>query len=110
MDIALRVFASAGDPDLRAHLYREYEWGIERERKRKLLQADIERILKKLLEVDVQLPQGYNLTMADLGLGDVTEDINGTLRVMQRRRHLIQFLNNTMTLTQKGRKMAKKIK
>jgi hypothetical protein len=53
MDIALRVFASAGDPDLRAHLYREYEWGIERERKRKLLQADIERILKKLLEGDI---------------------------------------------------------
>ena len=42
-----------------------------------------ERILK-LLEADIKLPQRYNLTMADLGLEDVTEEIDGTLRVMEK--------------------------
>lgn len=63
----------------------EYERGIERDRKRKILAPNSERILK-LLEADIKLPQRYNLTMADLGLEDVTEEIDGTLRVMEKRK------------------------
>ena len=85
MKIALSVFSSAGDPKLRAFYDQEYERGIERDRKRKILAANSERILK-LLEADIKLPQRYNLTMADLGLEDVTEEIDGTLRVMEKRK------------------------
>jgi hypothetical protein len=39
MDIAMNVFASVGDPDLRAAYDREYERGIDRDTKKKLLQS-----------------------------------------------------------------------
>jgi hypothetical protein len=72
-------------PEVKAFYDQEYERGIERDRKRKILAANSERILK-LLEADIKLPQRYNLTMADLGLEDVTEEIDGTLRVMEKRK------------------------
>jgi hypothetical protein len=110
MDIAMNVFASVGDPDLRAAYDREYERGIDRDTKKKLLQSYSERILKKLFEGDIKLSQRNNLTMADIGLGDATEEIDGTLRIIQRRKGLIEIHDNTISLTAKGRKESKKIK
>lgn len=109
MEIANTVFLSAGDPRLRAGLDQDYERGIEREKRKKLYESYSEKILNKLLEGDVKLSQGYNLTMADLGLGDMTENIDGTIRAMQKR-GFIEILNNTMNLTSKGRTKARKIK
>jgi hypothetical protein len=48
--------------------------------------------------------------MKDIGLGDDTEEIDWTLRVMQNKKGLIQIVDNTISLTDKGRKIAKKIK
>ena len=79
-------------------------------RKKKILASNIERILKKLLQGDIKLTQKYNLTIADIGLGDDTEEIDWTLRVMQNKKGLIQIVGNTINLTDKGRKIAKKIK
>lgn len=47
--------------------------------------------------------------MADLALGDVTENIDGVIRVMTKR-GLIEIVDNTMMLTPKGKTRAKRIK
>ena len=65
--------------------------------------------MKKLLEGDLKLKQRYNVTMADLGIGDVTENIDGVIRVMMKR-GLIEIADNIIRLTPKGRTKAKRIK
>jgi hypothetical protein len=110
MEISWSVFLAVGDKNLMAYYDQEYERGIERDKKRKILASNTERILKKLLEGDIKLTQKQHLTMKDIGLGDDTEEIDWTLRVMQNKKGLIQIVDNTISLTDKGRKIAKKIK
>ena len=110
MEISWPVFLAVGDKNLMAYYDQEYERGIERYKKRKILASNTERIWKKLLEGDIKLTQKQHLTMKDIGLGDDTEEIDWTLRVMQNKKGLIQIVDNTISLTDKGRKIAKKIK
>jgi hypothetical protein len=42
------------------------------------------------------------MTMADLGIGDDTEEIDGRLEVMERRRKWIQIVDNVLSITDKG--------
>lgn len=109
MEVAETVFESAGDTNLRARLDQNYERGIEREKKKKLFAVYSEKIMLKFLEGEIKLTQKYNLTMADLGLGDATENIDGTVRVMTRK-GLIEFDGYTLRLTSKGKARAKRIK
>jgi hypothetical protein len=72
MEVSWSVFLAVGDKEQMAYFDQQYERGKEKEKRRKILASNIERILKKLLEGDMKLTQKYNLTMADIGLGDDT--------------------------------------
>lgn len=110
MEIADSVFSSVGNPSEMASYDRDYERGIERDKRRKLFYSYAQRILKKLLDGDIQLPAKSNLTMADLGIGDDTEEIDGRLRVMERRRKWIRISDNVMSITDNGRKKARELR
>lgn len=109
MEIANSVFASVGDPSQRASLDQDYERGIEREKRKKLYVLYSEKIMLRLLEGEIQLTNRYNLAIADLGLGDPTENIDRTIRTMLKK-NLVEFDMNILRLTPKGRTRAKKIK
>jgi hypothetical protein len=46
MDISVSVFLAAGDPNLRSSLDSDYQWGIEREKKKRMYELYSNRIIK----------------------------------------------------------------
>lgn len=110
MEIADSVFSSVGNPNEMVSYDQEYKRVIERDKRRKLFYSCAERILKKLLEGDIQLPAESNITMADLGIGDDTEEIDGRLKVTERRRRWTRISDHVMRTIDKGRKKSREMR
>jgi hypothetical protein len=53
MDISDTVFLAAGDPNLRSSLDSDYQWGIEREKKKRIIRKMLRKKVIKILGENV---------------------------------------------------------
>jgi hypothetical protein len=116
MDISGSIFLSAADKDLRSSLDADYQWGIEREKKKRIYQLYSEQIINLLTEKgQIQLLQDgklNNLFLDGIRVKNdddiLTDNINWIIRKMLRRK-LIRILNNNVSLAPIGINRSKKL-
>jgi hypothetical protein len=116
MDISVSVFLSASDPNHRSSLDSDYEWGIERENRKRIYKLYSEKIIQCIKEKD-KIPitkdlDGYNISANEIGLSSddevLTDNIKWIIRKMLKEK-LIETHSNNMYLTSKGVKRIKKV-
>lgn len=116
IDISVAVFLSASDPNLRSSLDSDYQWGIERENRKRIYKLYSEKIMQCLNEKD-QIPitkdlDGYYISAKEIGLSNddaLAVNIKKIINKMLKDK-LIEILSNNMYLTSKGLKRVKRIK
>jgi hypothetical protein len=72
MDVSVSVFLSASDPNLRSSLDSDYQWGIERENRKRIYKLYSEKIIQHLNEKDqihiTKDQNGYNISANQIRL------------------------------------------
>jgi hypothetical protein len=117
MDISVSVFLSASDPNLRSSLDSDYEWGIERENRKRIYKLYSEKIMQCLNEKD-QIPvtkdkDGYNISANEIGLSSDDEALADNIKWIiskMLKEKLIEIHSNNMYLTSKRVKRVKRVK
>jgi hypothetical protein len=116
MDISVSIFLSASDPNLRSSLDSDYEWGIERENRKRIYKLYSEKIIQYLNEKG-QIPitkdqNGYNISANEIRLSSDDEALADNIKwIISRmlKEKLIEIHSNNMYPTSKGAKRLKKV-
>lgn len=116
MDVSVSIFLSASDPNLRSSLDSDYEWGIERENRKRIYKLYSEKIMQCLNEKG-QIPlikdlNGYNISANEIGLSSDDETLADNIKWIigkMEKEKLIEIYNNNMYLTSKGVKKIKRV-
>jgi hypothetical protein len=86
VEIGQKVIDSAVTKKGRADIDEDYKRGIQRQKTRDLYEFRSEKIMLKLLEVEIQLAKRKDLTMIDLGIGNSSDIVDGTIRTMSKKK------------------------
>jgi len=116
MDISVSIFLSASDPNLRSSLDTDYQWGLEREKKKMIYKLYSQKIIKYLNEKGpMQLVKDGKLPTSLLNdVGMTTDDdilmdnFHWILKRMSREK-VIRMLGDIVRLTSSGVEKAKKL-
>ena len=116
MDISVAVFLSIADPNMRASLDSDYQWGIEREKKKRIYTLYSTQIIKLLEEKgqmqilkDGKLHDSF-VDAVKIKMDDdiLTDNIEWIIRKMLRLK-LIRIFDNNVSLTPVGARKCEKI-
>jgi hypothetical protein len=110
IEIGQKVIDRAVTKEGRAEIDQDYQRGLTRQKTRDLYRFRSEKLMLQLLESEIQLTKRQNLTMAELGIGDGNEIVDGTIKTMLKKKLIEIDFKNVLRLTSKGQRTAKKVK